>query len=1089
MGANSRMFNKKLLAAAVSSCVLASTATVAQENQIEEVVVTGMRASLERSVDIKRESSGVVDAISAEDIGKFPDSNLAESLQRITGVSIDRQNGEGFQVTVRGFGPQYNLVTINGRSMPAGQLNPEGGLINQRSFDMSNLASESISGVEVYKTGKANVASGGIGSTINIKTSRPMDTEGFNASIGAKAVHDTTVVAGNEVTPELSGIFSWSNDTFGASISGSYQERDSMNAGLRPNIGNGWNNISEPYTAYVDGLSPTDLDGDGVIDGDDEELYVIDGSIANGLMRDASGNILAVVENAPAVGQQVSFPNGPAYYRADFERVRENAQAVFQYQPTDDLTATLDYTYARQESRMVRSGTSYWFGGTFPTKGVQFTENAPAASPVRWWTENPSGVPRDVAVGIQQTHVENTLRSTGLNVEWDATDRLSLTFDAHNSSTKSLPGPGSVSNNFNASIGYQGVYQQGLDFSGDLPLLVGVYQDDHPSYLPHTGGATPGKIELDDLSSTVGQMNYDRIWVELDQYKVEGEFEFSDDFGIDFGVDRTKFNSEQASMGGQNITLAGGWSATNQGDVPAGLVHEINYADYFDGYRTELSAESREWFERVQTQPTDPDVSAPPIEGALQGWTTGNVSALAESMWAAAGEPFQPNSPDGINRKLTEEITAFYIQGDLHLELGGMPFDILGGLRYETTDVTSDALIAATEITWQGDNDFGTGSDPANAERFVYTHSYNHLLPSLDMSLGLNDDLITRLSYSKTIARADYDQLSQGVSNIGGPVNGPTLLGGRPGGAENGSVSLEPIESNNIDISVEWYFGDASYASVGYFYKDVPNFIGIQTVQEPALYTRDPSNGPRAIAARQALIDGGYEVSQQNLFAMVVSMAEPVNPADLSEGYIGCTGEDFCGQAFDESNYTAVEAGADIQAIYSGEDQDPISTLNSNTPVNANDANLSGLEFAVQHFFGDSGFGVAANYTYVDGSIEFDNTADPQTGTQFALVGLSDSANLIGMYEKDKWQARVTYNWRDEFLDSANIGTQEPRYTEAYQQVDFNVSYSFTDAFTVGLEGLNILGEDRRTFGRNKNQALRLEVYKPRYALSARYNF
>lgn len=342
-----------------------------------------------------------------------------------------------FKVTVRGFGPQYNLVTVNGRSMPAGQLNPEGGLINQRSFDMSNLASESISGVEVYKTSKANIATGGIGSTINIKTARPMDTEGFKASLGAKAVHDTTVQAGNEITPELSGIFSWSNDVVGFGFSASYQERDSMNAGLRPSIGNGWNNISEPYRAYVDGYSPADLNNNGEISGDDELLNVNNGSIANGLMRDDSGNIIANVYNEPAVGQQVSFPNGPSFFRADFERVRENAQGVFQFRPMENLTATLDYTYARQESKMIRSGTSFWFGGTFPTKAVEFTQGADAASPVRWWTENPSGVPRDVAVGIQQTHVENTLRSTGLNIEWDVTDQLLLTFDAHNSSTKS----------------------------------------------------------------------------------------------------------------------------------------------------------------------------------------------------------------------------------------------------------------------------------------------------------------------------------------------------------------------------------------------------------------------------------------------------------------------------------------------------------------------------------------------------------------------------------------------------------------------------------------------------------------------------
>jgi len=85
----------------------------------DEVVVTGIRASLERSIAIKRDAVGVVDAISSEDIGKFPDTNLAESLQRITGVSINRRNGEGAEVTVRGFGPDYNLVTLNGRQLAA----------------------------------------------------------------------------------------------------------------------------------------------------------------------------------------------------------------------------------------------------------------------------------------------------------------------------------------------------------------------------------------------------------------------------------------------------------------------------------------------------------------------------------------------------------------------------------------------------------------------------------------------------------------------------------------------------------------------------------------------------------------------------------------------------------------------------------------------------------------------------------------------------------------------------------------------------------------------------------------------------------
>ena len=114
------------------------------------------------SMNIKREAIGVVDAISAEDIGKFPDTNLAESLQRISGVSIDRVAGEGSRVTARGFGPGFNLVTLNGRQMPTADVvvvgsrwDGEYGTFTSRSFDFSNLASEGVTGLEVYKTGRA----------------------------------------------------------------------------------------------------------------------------------------------------------------------------------------------------------------------------------------------------------------------------------------------------------------------------------------------------------------------------------------------------------------------------------------------------------------------------------------------------------------------------------------------------------------------------------------------------------------------------------------------------------------------------------------------------------------------------------------------------------------------------------------------------------------------------------------------------------------------------------------------------------------------------------------------------------------------
>ena len=114
-------------------------------------------------MNIKRTGIGVIDAISAEDIGKFPDTNLAESLQRITGVSIDRSNGEGQFVTVRGFGPDYNLVLLNGRQMPASSLGGSSGAPASRSFDFANLASEAVAGVDALGggIGGASGAAGG----------------------------------------------------------------------------------------------------------------------------------------------------------------------------------------------------------------------------------------------------------------------------------------------------------------------------------------------------------------------------------------------------------------------------------------------------------------------------------------------------------------------------------------------------------------------------------------------------------------------------------------------------------------------------------------------------------------------------------------------------------------------------------------------------------------------------------------------------------------------------------------------------------------------------------------------------------------
>ena len=171
------------------------------------------------------------------------------------------------------------------------------------------------------------------------------------------------------------------------------------------------------------------------------------------------------------------------------------------------------------------------------------------------------------------------------------------------------------------------------------------------------------------------------------------------------------------------------------------------------------------------------------------------------------------------------------------------------------------------------------------------------------------------------------------------------------------------------------------------------------------------------------------------------------------------------------------------------EEGDPEMVFRTSLPQNNREAKLYGAELAVQHFFGETGFGVQANYTLVRGDIGFDNNGSPDD-SQFALTGLSDTANLVLIYDKDGLTARVAYNWRDKYLNRINYrGSNNPTYVENYAQIDANVSYAINEQLTVFVEGINLTGEDRREHGRTENQLWYLEDLGARYQVGARYNF
>lgn len=955
-------------------------------DNLEVIQVTGFKGSIKESTQLKRYSAGVVDAISSEDIGKFPDTNLAESLQRITGVSIDRSNGEGSKVTVRGFGPDYNMVTLNGRTMPAASIPAGGGTPNSRSYDFANLASESVSAVEVYKTGKASIASGGIGATININTARPLDNPGVVANVGVKAQHDTTNRVGDDITPELSGIFSWTDEdaVFGASLTASVQERDSSSTGAF---------VNEWRTTEYDGTIPQSADD-------------------------------IIVENAPAMGQYYSMPSDLRYTIADRERTRTNAQLTLQYSPVDDFTATVDYTYSKQDIYESRAEQSIWMDNY---KSHLIFDDNEVKTPIYYSEERGDLSTRDLGLALQEQNQVNENKSIGLNLEYHVNDYLSFMFDAHSSEATSKP-DAEYGSWVNAGLGANVVAGQSVDFSRDLPSMVIDFDDCSRDNLNCSGA-----LEQSDVGTSILDSNFASQESTVDEFRLHGKY-LLETGSVDFGIESRSMESQ--SLQSLTRNTMGNWGIENPGELPEGYLDPTNFLAEFDDYNTSDSFN--------------------------QGFTG---SASEVGYWAAEqyGFNFAADGAYATNRTIKEDITAAFVQYNHNGEIGDMPFNLSVGARYETTDITSTANIDLPDaVAWEGNNDFNVRYG-TNKQDYSLSSDYNHFLPSIDFDINVIDEVTLRASYSTTIARPTYDNLSS-AATVGVPT-GPALIPGTTNApASTGNPSLVPLESDNIDLSAEWYYSDVSYVSVGYYNKTVDNFIGLSPMTENYYDLRDASAGPRAEAARAELAAQGLALTDANLFQMVAATENNV--------------------AFDSMSYEEFEAAYDILP----NSDDPLMEFTAQVPTNNKDAVIDGYEIALQHFFGDSGFGIQANYTIVNGDIDFDVAADPTT-TQFALVGLSDTANFIAMYENDKFQARIAYNWRDKFLNSAARYVNEPSFTEEYYQIDFNVAYNYSEQMSFFVEGINITEQNLRQHGRYEAQLWNLEQNGARYNIGMRYNF
>ena len=979
------------------------------DDLIEEIVVTGIRASLQRSMDIKRDSKGIVDGISAEDIGKFPDTNLAESLQRITGVAIERDRGEGSKITVRGFGPDFNIVTFNSRQMPT-----TGG----RSFDFGNIASEGISAVEVYKSGRANVATGGIGAVVNVKTSKPLEMPGMRTVVSAKGVYDPGTRSGNSVNPEIAGLFSQTfvEDTIGVALSLSSQARDG-----------GTQSVTTQSFMGRSFVTQEDIDNN-VAAAEWGSIAVGDPSALN-FPSEINSGIYAI-------------PTNIQYNLDDFRRERINGQLTLQWRPFEALTTTLDYTYAENQINTQHQDLSAWFDPGCATRESEWVQEGNIWSPTTY-TQVGCAADNLQGVGLYASVDEN--KSAGFNVEWLAGDNLILNLDYHDSSGESRPNSKHGSGGSMAVAALNRITTSGYFTSGGMPVLE-VQLGERNSYNQISRIDQVSASDMQLSGSSFGSYN-NRMDVE--QLQLDGQYNFDGGHSISFGIARVEVSNRGQSKG----ISRNAWSGVGEpGDI-ADLLSVDSIEGVFDGI--DGSDDPRQVTDFFTW---DFQALIDRAEQLLRDGAHGDV--VGDGGPCLTG--FCPSYDFDLDEITTETSDSIYIQTHWVGDVLNRPVNVYYGVRYEQTEVHSEALVPLYDrVEWSiVDNRFNLYQQKAEDGSTIQGFSeidgaYSMFLPSIDFDIELVDELILRASYSLTVTRPVYNDL-KGALII-------DYLGSDGGGGRRGNPQLLPMEASNIDLSLEWYYDEGSYVSAGFWSKDVDNFIVNSTFENQPLFQDlfTPINGDLYNQAVEALTGGDPRFD--------------FDYGDLNTYYA----ENFA----NESGVSVTGEGDETEVVVTGTALDPIAIFDVTIPINQRETKVQGWEFMLQHAFGESGFGMQANYTIVDGDLDYDINLNEE---QWVVPGMSNTANLVGYYDKSRFQVRVALNWRDQFLASAG---RDPLFVEEYYQLDMNISYEINDKLSFFIEGINLTEEDQRIHGRSSYQVREYAVGHARYNFGARYAF
>jgi len=832
----------------------------AQPSTTNEVIVTGYRASLQSALLQKRDSILPIESIAPEDIGKFPDQDVAESLQRLPGVQIDRSQGIGTSVLIDGL--RQNLTTLNGdifltgkEFYVSGEASGNGAGANAQYNSLEGIPSEEIGGIDVYKNPKASMTEGGLGGTIDLKTRDPLAQPmgfHFGGNLRGVSADDT-----NSTTPNGTLVVSWkpsSRIAFTGSVS--YDEEDTHTKEYQDANRSQWlitNSASPPYTGAPTGANLTTLPG-GQTYIDPQLGYFSD-------INDTRKTLGASIGFAAKITDAITTRFNWFYSREDDTTITYSDKVWFNGQGTSPgtLLPGIDPTqpYSIAGNGVVQSGV---FAANGAETATLYQHDISQANNLQWGTRYDNGGPFRADLNLAWARATSNLQADQADVEHGLYDTFagvptSPTAPGCNNGAVSCPNPPGPGNH-------------GYNFS---------YSNGGTSGLPSVSYLAPYADVLSNPNYTTFKSNW--AWANLtkqQQYSIRADAQydppilqnlgFTVSAGVRYGdrsVDQTfgRYLIEGLSASGQ--PLANCCQDPNGG----------TWLYYLDPGYIGI--------------PYSTAVSSPGLAKTVNNFGVGNIivknpatmtnpSTFLDQVWSQAGVGAYPNNTekffvDGLSSfRVHETTTAGYIMGDLGNRTSR--FHLNFGVRIVETDLTINNGAAAQVPTYYGTASWN-GVD-SNVVPTTTTRSYTDVLPSFNLTYDLTDKQILRLSAAKVVSPQDLYQLGLGDSynftrQVGSRTNIHTGLqdGFAFDGGSSGNPNLDPYRATQGLISYENYFAKGALISIAGFWKQIDNFVEIESI--PTLVDDDFGGTTRDVSKPENAGSGrvyGIELGGQYAF-------------------------------------------------------------------------------------------------------------------------------------------------------------------------------------------------------------------------------